>query len=430
MVVRRFGPVAVLATVVALLAPACGNDGSNEESDPNKPVTLEWWHVQNTEPSRGIWQQTADAYTRAHPNVKIKITAQLDADLKPKLESRLQAGDPPDIFQTWGGGVLKQQVEAGMVKDITDDVAPWIATLNPAAVKVDQVDGKQYGIPYDYGMVGFWYNKELFTRAGVTTPPATWAQFLDAVRKIKATGVTPIALGGKDKWPGMFWWAYLALRIGGQGALDKAAEDGSFDAPPFVEAGAKLKELVDLAPFQQGFLGADYSSATGQAGQMAGGRAAMELMGHWSKGTHASVSKDKKGLGDKLGWFPFPTVDGGAGQPTEVFGGVNGFAVGKDAPPAAVDFLKFISSQEQARNILKNGQFIPVTKGAEAALTDPHTKLIAETLNKASGVQIYLDQAYAPAVGAAVNDAVQALLAGRSSPEQVASTITKTAKSQ
>ena len=54
-------------------------------------------------------------------------------------------------------------------------------------------------------MVGVWYNKELFEKAGIDAPPATWDEFLADVQKLKDAGITPIAVGEKDKWPGMFW---------------------------------------------------------------------------------------------------------------------------------------------------------------------------------------------------------------------------------
>ena len=77
---------------------------------------------------------------------------------------------------------------------------------------------------------------------------------------------------------------------------------------------------------------------------MANGRAAMDLMGQWAPNEFDANTKDKKGLGDDLGWFPFPQVEGGAGQEGEQFGGGDGFAVGRDAPPEAVDFIKFLVS--------------------------------------------------------------------------------------
>jgi raffinose/stachyose/melibiose transport system substrate-binding protein len=67
-------------------------------------------------------------------------------------------------------------------------------------------------------------------------------------------------VGGGDKWPIMHWWAYLVVRAGGRQALDdaKAGKNGGFNAAAFVEAGRRLKQLVDLKPFQQGYLGATF----------------------------------------------------------------------------------------------------------------------------------------------------------------------------
>ncbi|MFD6683005.1 extracellular solute-binding protein [Micromonospora parva] len=413
------------AGVGACLLSACGDD---EPSDPNAPQTINWWHIQNTEPMLPVWAALASEYKAAHPNVTLDIQPLENEAFKAKLTTATQAGDPPDLFQSWGGGVLKQQVDAGLVKDITDDVKPWIGGLLPAALEPYTIDGKIYGVPFDIGMVGFWYNKDLFTRAGITAAPTTWAGVLDAVRQLKAAGIAPIALAGKDKWPAHYYWSYLAMRIGGVGALQKAVDDKNFDSPDLVAAGDRLKELVDLQPFQKGFLGAAYGTPDGQAAAMGNGGAAMELMGQWAPAVQASSSTSKKGLGDKLGFFPFPTVDGGKGATTEVFGGGNGFAIGKDAPAATADFLKFLLSAENQRKSAQTGAVLPTVREAATAIPDANGKLLAETLASYTGFQLYLDQAYAPALGSQINDSVAELIAGNKSPAQIVKDITQVAK--
>jgi raffinose/stachyose/melibiose transport system substrate-binding protein len=340
----------------------------------------------------------------------------------------MQAGSPPDLYQSWGGGVLKEQVAQGMVKDITADTSSWISSINPIALQPYTVDGKLYGIPWDMGMVGFWYNKELFAKAGITAPPATWAELLDDVSKLKAKGVVPIALAGKDKWPGHFYWSYLAVRIAGLDAFKQADASKSWANPDFVQAGVELKKLVDLQPFQKGFLGAEYGTPDGQAATVGNGKAALELMGQWAPAVESSSAADKKGLGDKLAWFPFPAVDGGKGKLTDAFGGGNGFAIGKNAPAATVDFLKFLMSDANQRTETTKGGVLPTNKAAADAITDANAKLVSQALNSATGIQLYLDQYFAPAVGAQVNDSVAALIAGQKSPQQVTEEITATAK--
>lgn len=421
--------VAVIAMAVAgvLALSACGGGAANDAATKGN-VEVEWWHIQTQEPNRGVWQKAADTYQAAHPGVTIKINVQNDPDFKTALDARMQAGDPPDIFQTWGGGVLANQVKAGMVTDITAATSDWIGNLTPATTTAMQIDGKQYAIPYDAGLVGFWYNKALFAAAGISAAPATWSELLTDVKALKASGVIPMAVGAGDKWPAMFYWAELALAAGGQKALDAAGSTGDFTTAPFVAAGTHVKELVDAGAFQDGFLGAAYADATGGASLVANGKAAMELQGSWGPGTEASVAANGKGLGDDLAWFPFPTLEGGQGTAAEGFGGVNAFAVGKNAPPEAVDFLKYISSVEVQKQMGAAGQLLPVANGAEDSVTNANQRVILDKVRASKGVQNYLDQAFAPAVATAINDNVQAIFAGTVTPQEATAAITSAAK--
>ncbi|MFJ2033331.1 extracellular solute-binding protein [Streptosporangium sp. NPDC087985] len=420
---------AVTLAAVVLLIGGCaseGKPGPEAGAGGGSKVTVEWWNISTTEPLKSIWAEKVQEYQALHPNVIINNVPIENEAYKARLTTLTQSGKTPDIYTTWGGGVLKQQIDAGLAKDISADIAPWIDTMAPASLQAYQFDGKTYAVPYDIGMVGFWYNKALFAKAGITAPPATWAEYLDDIKKLKAAGITPIALAGKEKWPGHYYWAYLAMRVAGLDALKQAAVDHEFGGPDFVAAGRHLKELVDLDPFQKGFLGASYNTPDGQAATMGNGKAAMELMGQWAPSVEKEAGKD---LGKDLGFFPFPAVEGGKGSASDAFGGGGGYAVGKDAPAEAVDFLKFISQIDNHRKAVESGAVLPVVKGAEDAVKDPNLAAVAQALSSATGFQLYLDQAYPPAVGQEVNDSVAELIAGKKTPEQVVEAITTTAKS-
>ncbi|MEU1722197.1 extracellular solute-binding protein [Nonomuraea sp. NPDC005692] len=426
----------LILMATALLVAGCGSGGSGDSggqpggSQPGqKPakVTLEWWHLSTAEPLKSLWAQRAKDFEAAHPNVTIKATVLENDAYKAKLTTITQSGKAPDVFVTWGGGVLKQQIDAGLVKDVSGDVASVLGTFTPAALSAYQFDGRTYGLPTDIGLVGFWYNKKLFAKAGISAPPATWAEFLDDVKKLKASGATPIALAGKEKWPGHYYWAYLAMRIAGLPALTQAGVDHDFTKPDFVAAGQQVKALADLQPFQKGFLGAGYGTPDGQAATVSNGKAAMELMGQWAP----AVQKDAgKGLGDDLGFFPFPAVEGGKGSIGDAFGGGNGLSVGADAPQEAVEFVKFMTQLDQHTKAVAAGGVLPVLKGEESAVKDANLKQVATLLAGASGYQLYLDQAYPPAVGQQVNDSVAELIAGTRTPEQIGQDISEVAKSE
>ena len=111
-------------------------------------------------------------------------------------------------------------MDAGLVQDITDASSGFIGNLNEGAVGLYNVDDVQYGVPFNLGMVGFWYNKDLFAQAGIDAPPATWDEFLEDVQALKDAGITPITVGAGDKWPAHFYYSYLMIREGGEAAMD------------------------------------------------------------------------------------------------------------------------------------------------------------------------------------------------------------------
>jgi raffinose/stachyose/melibiose transport system substrate-binding protein len=423
---RKFFTIVGTLLVLMLVLSACSIVGA-------KPVTVKWYHITTAEEQKAVWQKLADEYMEAHKNVTIEITVMENENFKTKLTSLMQAGDPPDIFQSWGGGTMNEYIKAGLLRDITKELdannGEWRNTFASAGVLgTYALDGKNYGVPWDAGMVGIYYNKALFDQAGVTAPIATWTDLLAAVDAFKAAGITPIAVGGGDKWPAAFWWEYLATRIGGKAGFDAAAtRTGAFTDAPFVQAGEKLLELVQAGGFQEGFLGETWGN---EATHMGNGEAAMDLMGQWALGAFKDNSADWDAIKDNFGWFPFPTVEGGAGDPDDALGGGNGFALGKNAPDAAVDFVKYLTRAESQDQCAAVGFCVPVIAASQDKLTDPVLKAVLAQLGKAKYYQLYYDQYLPPAMGQIVNDNVQAIMSEAKTPQQAAQAVEDSAAEQ
>ena len=194
------------------------------------------------QPERGrLVEQDRPDFEAQNKGVKVDIQYLENEAFKAKLPTLLQSDEGrPSIFYSWGGGVLRAQVKAGFLQDITAAAAPWADTMCAPAVKAFQVDGKTYGVPFDTGEVVFFYNKKLFEKAGVKAEDIkSWDDFLAAAKKIKAAGITPIIVGGGEKWPMHFYCSYLVIRLGGEAALADATagKNGGFKNPIFVEAG-------------------------------------------------------------------------------------------------------------------------------------------------------------------------------------------------
>lgn len=410
-------PAAELPTAVPTAVPESATLGSGT-------TKISWWHISTAEDQRALWEQMAQEFVAQNPDVSIEITVLENEAFKAKLATAMQSGSPPDVFQSWGGGVLKQYGDAGLVQDLTPALQQngWGQSFSPGPLGLYTFDGKSYGVPWNAGMVGFWYNTALFEQAGIAAPPTTWSEFLTVVQQLKDAGITPLALGGKDKWPGHFYWVYLATRLGGQSAFEAAYNrTGSFSDPAFVQAGEYLQQLVELEPFQNGFLGAGYPD---HQVVMANGMAAMELMGQWAPAANSAVAEDVETYQATLGWFPFPAVEGGAGDPSDALGGGDGFAVGKNAPPAALDFVRFLTNVENQRTIVRTGMAgTPGVTAAADAIENPLLKEVFEQAALAKYYQLYYDQYLPPAVGQTVNDATQELFAGTATPAQVAQMI-------
>jgi raffinose/stachyose/melibiose transport system substrate-binding protein len=389
-------------------------------------------HVSDNAAQKAIWDDIAKDYNAAHPGVNVQFKYLENEAFKAKLPTMLQADESrPDLFYSWGGGVMQAQDKAGFLKDVTKDVSAWDSDLSPTAVDAFKVDGKVVGVPFEVGEVAFYYNKKLFEKAGVKAEDIkSWDDFLGAVKKLKAAGITPLVVGAGEKWPMHFYYSYLVMRIGGEHALAdaKAGKDGGFKNATFVEAGKRLRELAALEPFQPGYLSTSHTQSSGIFGD---GKAAMDLMGQWLLGMQGPNATNGKGLAaEDIGILSFPVIEGGKGKATDTLGGINGWLVSKSAPPEAIDFLKFFSQKKYADEAAAKAAYIPVVKGSESGFTDPSFKRLADDLSKTTYHQNFFDQDLGPSVGRVINDVSVAVAAGQMTPEAAAAAIQEAADQQ
>jgi len=402
----------IIATVFALVTGIATAGAAD--------VKVKLLHVEQNPQASAFLKDVARRYAAEHAGVSIEIEA-----YKKKLTTLLQSSDRPNIIYSWGGGVLREQVRAGVIEELSSSMAgSWRERFSPAAIQAYTLNGKVYGVPMQVSQVGFFYNRDLFAKADLDAAAIrTWDDLLAAVKKLKAAGVTPIIAGGADKWPLHFYWTHLAIRNGGKAAFEAAlhGEGEGFAAATFVKAGEQFRQLVDLEPFQPGFLGATFPQSSGQFGD---GKGAMVLQGNFMLNSMRANSADKKGLADdKLGWFAFPTTTAGKGDASDTLGGLNGWLVTKGSPKQAVDFLEYFSRPEFQREAAARGFYIPVAKGAQDAISNPILRRIAENIGRSKYHQIFYDQMLGPSVGAVVNDVSTDIAAKIMTPKEAAQAV-------
>ncbi|WP_240665944.1 ABC transporter substrate-binding protein [Agromyces sp. LHK192] len=416
---RRSTTLVALGAGTALVAAALAGCSPSGDGGGDGDVTITWWHNATSGPMPAVWEEVAAEFEEAHPGVKVEQTGYQNEELQRTLiPNALASGDAPDLFQVWPGGELRDQVANGYLMELDDSLADTISSVGATATPW-QVDGKTYGIPFTFGIEGFWYNADLFEQAGISEPPATLDELNDAVTALKGAGAAPIAVGAGDKWPAAHWWYQFALKSCSPETLQAAELEYDFSDDCWVEAGEQLEAFIATEPFQEGFLGtAAQQGAGSSAGLVANGQAAMELMGHWNAGVIGGLTPDEE-VPEFLRWFPVPGIDGADGDPTAALGGGDGFGCSAEAPPECAELLEYIMSEEVQKKFAASGSGIPTVPAAMESLEDPNLKLVAEGLQNASFVQLWLDTAFGTTVGNAMNEGIVNLFAGTGTPEDI-----------
>jgi raffinose/stachyose/melibiose transport system substrate-binding protein len=403
----------ILAMMVSVGAVALAQD-----------VTITFWHIQNTDPGPELIQQAVDRYMADNPGVTVEVVPMQNDPYKTRIRTAMGAGDPPCVFPSWGGGPLFEYVQAEQVIDLTDYMSAddYVSRFVPSSLSNVTFDASIYGVPVENTAIAvFYYNKAIFEQYGLT-PPTTWAELVAIAQTLIDNGVVPFSLANKTKWTSSMYYMYLVDRIAGPELFASTANriGGSFEDPAFVQAGEMIQELVNMGAFIEGFNGLDYD--TGQSRiPMYADQAAMELMGTWQISTY--LAENPEFYEDKLGFFAFPAVEGGAGDPSNVVGtvGDNYYHISSTCanPDEAFAMIQYLIDDESVALRVEKGRIPPVV-GVSAMLTDPVLQEVIKLVENAGAVQLWYDQYLPPELGEVHKDTMQALFGLELTPEEAA----------
>ncbi|OOB92293.1 extracellular solute-binding protein [Rathayibacter sp. VKM Ac-2630] len=425
----KFRKIAVATVALLGAAAALSGCSSQESGSSDGTVSMTLWQNSTTGPGQEFWDKTVADFEAANPGVTITPQAIQNEDLDGKLQTALNSGDAPDIFLQRGGGKMAAMVAGGQLMDLTDKISDEAKSeITEGSFGANTLDDKVWAMPVAVLPGGVFYSQDLFSAAGISTPPSTLEELDSAVTALKGSGTQAIALGGKDAWPAAHWYYFFALRECSADTMAEAADSKDFSDECWVKAGEDLQTFSETEPFNEGFLTtAAQQGAGSSAGLLANHQAAMELMGAWNPGVIASLTPDEQPLPD-LGWFPFPEVDGGEGEPGSIMGGVDGYSCSVDAPAECVDFLNYLATADVQKEYYAAFNAPPVNQVAQEAVTEPYLQDILKAYNSAPYVSQWLDTVYGLNVGNALNVGVVDLLAGKSDPEQLVEAVNAAAK--
>ena len=343
----------IVCVVVAatMLLSACGG-GATSVPAAGEPVNLVYWSMWNkTEPSAIALTEIIQKFEAANPNITITPVWN-GRENQTKVRTALGANTVIDFVDQDASQIAGGLMQEGLLlpldnmlnSNALDEAVPFKDVFNPGTLDLYVTDGVHYLMPYDDSPVMFWYNKDIFTEAGITEPPATWDEFLVDLQKIKDAGYVPLAIESDGGDYNMFYFQYLVQRIKGKGFLLSAIEDKTgekWNDPVFTQALTMIKELWDKGFIPPESLGYQWPAAQQT---LATGVAAMELCGGWLP----NELSDMAGPDFKWGGFPFPAVAGGVGKVTDLQQWLLAFGVLKSSahPAEAQEFLKFVMTKD------------------------------------------------------------------------------------
>ena len=325
---------------------------------------------------RAVWQDTLDQFHKANPDVDIKVSFLEEEAYKVQLPGWLST-QAPDIINWHNGERMAFYASRGLLEDVSADWKKNQWDQSYASTKsASSYQGKQYALPTVYYSWGLFYRKDLFKNAGIVGEPKTWDEFLDACSKLKASGVTPLVVGGRDAWTLAGWFDYLDLRINGNAFHQQLmAGDIAYTDPRVKKVYSAWKTLIDNKYFIDNALSYDLDAAQPFLFQ---GKAAMMLMGTFiAKGFPPKLAVN-------MGYFQFPVID--VKVPTAEDGPAESIHIPSKAHNKldAHRFLAFVGTPAISAKLAEGLGSLPANSNSPEPL-DPVSRIGFEILSNTKG---------------------------------------------
>lgn len=353
--------------VLGFLA-ACDNPGDKALEAPRSSVSF--LHYFTDSLSGGVDEMARTFDSRSHLYALKAVSLDHEA-FKTNIQDTLKAGNPPDLYSYWAGARTASLVEHLAPIDDVWQQAQLDERFSPALIDAAvEYQGHKYFLPLTQHFIGFFYNKRLFAAHGLQAP-ANWDEFLVVCETLKAAGVTPIALGARDKWPAQFWFDYLLLRTAPHEFRQALmAGQASFDDPRVRAVFVRWKNLIDKGYFNREPHPNNLAWDSGANEMLFRGEAAMTLMGTWSIGYFTNPAHGWV-AGKDFDFFPFPVID--PTLPKVAMGPIDGLILPKRAanPAGARQVMIYLAGVEAQRAFSQgSGALAPNRLVPEAAYSD------------------------------------------------------------
>ncbi|MCQ6559558.1 ABC transporter substrate-binding protein [Paenibacillus mendelii] len=415
----------VMLIALALVLSGCGGNAANNSSNTpgttpsgNQEEASGWKgtitmyaqaytpdakNISGLRKDQRMLRVVADEYEKAHPGIKIEFIDEEFKDYTQTVRVKAAAGELYDIF--WGQWAdLNNTFPKGIAEDLTEyfkkpnpyipGKPTWQEAMNETVVnETVSPDGKHYNINGDYVATAFFYNKDLFDKAGITEAPKSWVELIEVSKKLQDAGIVPMSQGPDYSW---FQRHYLTDFYSKEfetiSGYDKNPGISSLDETIAISKGLLsttderfmawwplFKQLTDT--WKKDYLTSEPGIVANSAkNDFLAGKTAIIYDGSWVPNNVKDAN-----VTFELASFNFPVLSTADSQfstgidASGAVGGPNGafqFAVStKEAnatmkeegkKEAVIDWLHFVGTPENVERIVnENGNFVPTWPGTK-----------------------------------------------------------------
>lgn len=393
-------------------APEGGDKSSASQTPTN--VTIWSWRAQDAD----LWKAVQEKLQAKGDNITIEFRGVKSTEYDSVLQTAMAGGQGPDIFTTRGGAGTKKYADAGQILPVE---GVDLSGFDPGVLEQVSVNGKIYAVPFAVQTEQFFYNAEIFAQNGLKEPK-TWDELIQIMDTLKAKGITPFTIGGKDGYAVCLMVDTIgATHLGDQWAQDAIAGKTNFSDPKFVGVLERINQLKGYA--QKDFM----ASAQRDARVMfAMGQSAMIIDGIWAVETYYLETNPNI----KLGSFVTPPLK--EGDPTAMYAYVDGgYGLNSKSKvqEAAKKVLAFTATAEFAQMYADMHAEIPGNKNVTFPDSKPMLKkAVAERNAKVLKTNFRIRSPFdagSPDISTSLGANLQGMLSDKLSPQAAADAVQK-----
>lgn len=342
-----------------------------------------------------------------------------------KLKTLVASNEMPDMFNIDAEPYASVLMKEGYLQDIGPTLEKYglydVFLAAPLAWGC-LPSGIQYGVPIDYSIELFWYNKDMFEKAGAQIP-TTFDEFLTTCETLKNAGFTPISVSGKEAWPPLRYLDFVTYRYGhNQFLFDLAQGKQKMSSEIGMKAVNFLKDLGTKGYFQTGFASVDY---TGALDYFLGGNAAIHYNGTWELESIQGANDEVGGpMENNIGFFVMPHVNEGDEEVGPADYAANSTTpIGFAADKYDEEMERFIDFYARNVSEIAKGRAFSCSVGGECPFDSELAIEVFDLMQNSIGAMNLYDVELDPATNELIGKEAVSLALGDISPEEFAERI-------